>query len=83
MNESYFIHWIRDDGVHDIPVLANDCHSFEEAAAWALTWDFPAWATGGTQFDTVTHAVDTDAGTWSPRRRRWTVDEAREVLGME
>jgi hypothetical protein len=50
MNESYFVSWINKDGINQVPVLAENCHSFEQAARWAIEWNFPVWATNKTQF---------------------------------
>lgn len=50
MDKSFFIQWVSEDGLELVPVLANDCHSFEEAEYWAINYDLPRWATDDTQF---------------------------------
>lgn len=50
MNKSFFVQWLNNEHMREVPVLANDCHSFEQAAAWAVTWDLPTWADDQTEF---------------------------------
>jgi hypothetical protein len=50
MNKPYYMQQIGDDGLKQIPVLADDCHSFDEAAAWAVQNVLPRWAADKTSF---------------------------------
>jgi hypothetical protein len=72
MKNSYFVQWVNSEGVKQVPVLANDCHSFEEAAAWAVAWDLPHWATDKTAFFIYAGRPDPDANF-----ARFTVGKAK------
>lgn len=50
MNKSYYVQQIGEDGVKQIPVLADECHSFAEAATWAVQNALPRWTADKTSF---------------------------------
>jgi hypothetical protein len=50
MNKSYYVQQVGEDGIKQIPVLADDCDSFDEAAAWAVQNALPRWAADKTSF---------------------------------
>jgi hypothetical protein len=50
MNKPYYVQQIGEDGLKQKPVLAEECHSFDEAADWALKNALPRWAADKTSF---------------------------------
>lgn len=50
MNKPYFVQQVGEDGIKQIPVLADECHSFAEAATWAVQNVLPRWAADKTSF---------------------------------
>jgi hypothetical protein len=50
MNEPYYMQQIGEDGIKQKPVLAEACHSFDEAAAWAVQSGLPRWTADKTSF---------------------------------
>lgn len=50
MNKPYYVQQIGEGGIKQKPVLAEACHSFEEAAAWAVQNALPRWTADKTSF---------------------------------
>ncbi|MCA9936556.1 MAG: hypothetical protein KC415_21625 [Anaerolineales bacterium] len=81
MKESFYVQWVNDEGMKEIPVLANECRTFRDALDWAMAWDTPRWAKPKTEL-IIWRGMPGRSSSPSIRLEMGSLDDMRIALGM-